>query len=102
MREQRGAVGRIAETIAGTVRRRQRQRPPRVLLYDAGGSPRVVPPGADVHAEMVEVAERLIVLATGTAPDAADADAGDGRAPALDGDGDAPAPPLVGDEGPAA
>jgi hypothetical protein len=86
VREQRGPVGRIADTIGSAVRRRQRDREPRVLLYDAAGDPRVVPPGTDAHAELVEVAERLIDLA-GAAPAeaepsgaAADAEPADGAA----------------------
>jgi hypothetical protein len=65
VREQRGSLSRIADTIAGTVRRRQRDREPRVLLYDATGQPRVVPAGGDAHAELVETAERLVDLAAG-------------------------------------
>lgn len=60
MREQKGPVGRLADTIAGTMRRRQQDREPRVLLYDGAGEPRVIQPGTDAHAELVATAQRLI------------------------------------------
>ena len=71
MKEQRGPVARIADTISGTVRRRQRAREPRVLLYDADGHPRLVAAGSDAHATLVATAERLIDAATAGEPDAA-------------------------------
>jgi hypothetical protein len=43
----------LAEGVATAVRRRQREREPRVLLYSAPGDPRVLAPGA-------KVAERLL------------------------------------------
>jgi hypothetical protein len=66
VRERRGTVGRmtgIAESVAAGVRRRRRDRVPRVVLYDAAGHPRVLPPGAAEHAAIVEVAERLLEAA---------------------------------------
>jgi len=65
VREQRGSIARIADTIAGTVKRRQRDREARVLLYDAAGEPRVVPPGSEAYAELVDTAERLVGLGAG-------------------------------------
>ena len=56
-------AARIAGTIAGGVRRRQEQREPRAVTYDASGEPRVVAPGSDEHAAMIESAERLVELA---------------------------------------
>jgi hypothetical protein len=69
-------MGRIADTISGTMRRRQRDREPRVLLYDASGQPRVVQPGTDAHAGLVKVAQRLVDAAGGPPPE--EAPAGDG------------------------
>lgn len=67
MRERpRGAVARataVAEGVAGAVRRRQREREPRVLLYSAPGEPRVLAPGAKGHDELLDVAERMIAVA---------------------------------------
>jgi hypothetical protein len=80
--QQRGSIGRIADTIAGTMKRRQRDREARVLVYDGGGSPRVVPPGSDAHAELVETAERLVALAGGLdAGEPAEGDAPDSGEP---------------------
>ena len=67
MKEQRGpfarTVGLVADTVAGTVRRRRQGRMPRVLVYDADGHPRVVPPGSAGHERLVELAESLVALA---------------------------------------
>ena len=67
MKEKRGPLGRtvgmVAETVASTVRRRRQDRMPRALVYDAEGHPRVVPPGGEAHAKLVETAESLIALA---------------------------------------
>lgn len=67
MRERpRGAVARataVAEGLAGAVRRRQRERQPRVLLYAAPGEPRLLAPGAKGHDELLAVAERMAELA---------------------------------------
>jgi hypothetical protein len=56
-------AARIAGTIAGGVRRRQQEREPRALVYDASGEPRVVPPGGEAHARLVETAEVLVDIA---------------------------------------
>ncbi|HEX8744342.1 MAG TPA: hypothetical protein VF712_14520 [Thermoleophilaceae bacterium] len=65
MREPRNQFAKIADTIAGTMRRRQRGREPRVLLYGADGRPRTLSPSDDAHPAIVEAAEKLVVLATG-------------------------------------
>ena len=72
MREPRGQFAKIADTITGTMRRRQRDREPRIVVYDASGHPRLVPPEAPGHDrallaadQLVEAAEKLVVLATG-------------------------------------
>ena len=67
MREPRGQLAKIADTITGTMRRRQRDREPRVLLYGADGRPRTLPPAEDAHLEIVEIAEKLVVMAGGRA-----------------------------------
>jgi hypothetical protein len=62
----RGAVARAtaaAEGLAGAVRRRQREREPRVLLYSRPGEPRVLAPGAKGHDELIDLAERMVALA---------------------------------------
>ena len=70
MREPRGQFAKIADTITGSMRRRQRDRAPRVIVYGADLRPRTIQPG-DGHAAIVEVAEKLAVLGAGreeTAP----------------------------------
>jgi hypothetical protein len=78
MKERRGplvrTVGMVAETVAGTVRRRRQGRMPRALVYDAEGHPRLVPPG-EAHDRLVEIAETLVAMAAeerGGEPDPAD------------------------------
>ena len=63
MRQPRGQFAKIADTITGTMRRRQRDREPRVLLYDANGVSRRLPPADDAHAGIVELAGKLVALA---------------------------------------
>ena len=62
MKEQRGQFAKLADTITGTMRRRQRDREPRVLLHGADGRPRRVSPSDDVHPEIVEIAGKLLDL----------------------------------------
>ena len=64
MREPRGQFAKLADTITGTMRRRQRDREPRVLLYGADGRPRMLSPSDDAHPAIVEVAAQLVDLAT--------------------------------------
>jgi hypothetical protein len=56
-------AARIADTITGGVRRRQQDREPRAVLYDADGEPRLVPAGGHAQAELIESAERLVEIA---------------------------------------
>ena len=61
----RGAFGRataVAEGVAAGVRRRQREREPRVMLYTRPGEPRILAPGAKGHDRMLELAERMVAL----------------------------------------
>lgn len=73
MREQKGQFAKLADTITGTMRRRQRDREPRVLLYDADGLSRRVPPDDDAHGEIVDLATRLVEL-TGASAQAQDSE----------------------------
>lgn len=66
MKERRwGALGRatdIAGDVAAAVRRAGRGREPRVLLYDASGYARRLPPDSDAYDEVLAAAERLVEL----------------------------------------
>ena len=71
----KGAIGRataVAEGVAAGVRRRQREREPRVVLYARPGEPRILAPGAKGQDRILEVAERMVALAD-------DADGGGNR-----------------------
>jgi hypothetical protein len=62
----KGAVARataVAEGVASAVRRRQRERGPRVVLYSAPGEPRLLSPGAKGHDDILDIAERMVALA---------------------------------------
>ena len=61
----KGAIGRataVAEGVAAGVRRRQREREPRVVLYTRPGEPRILAPGAKGQDRILEVAEQMIAL----------------------------------------
>jgi hypothetical protein len=64
MREKRkGPLSRaagLAEGMAATVRRMQREREPRVLVYDPAGYARLVQPEARGHDRIMEVAEKMV------------------------------------------
>ena len=64
MREPRNQFEKIADTITGWTNRRQRAREPRVLIYGDDGHPRLVRPDDDEHPAIVEVAQKLVALAT--------------------------------------
>ncbi|HKP91264.1 MAG TPA: hypothetical protein VJT75_14970 [Thermoleophilaceae bacterium] len=53
-------AARIAGTIAGGVRRRQQDRTPRALVYDAAGDARVVAAGSDEQLALIAAAEELV------------------------------------------
>ena len=53
----------MAEGVAAAVRRRQREREPRVALYDASGSAQVLAPAAPGYDDLLELAERMVELA---------------------------------------
>lgn len=64
MREKRkGPISRaagLAEGVAATVRRMQREREPRVLVYDPAGYARLVQPEARGNARIMEIAEQMV------------------------------------------
>jgi hypothetical protein len=55
----------LAEGMAATVRRMQREREPRVLVYDPAGYARLVQPEARGHDHIMDVAERILALVAG-------------------------------------
>ena len=68
MKERRGTVSRLtglAEGVAAAARRRQRDRAPRVLLYDDAGHPTTLRPDDPRFDEVVAAAERMLELAEG-------------------------------------
>jgi hypothetical protein len=55
----------LAEGMAATVRRMQREREPRVLVYDPAGYARLVQPEARGHDHIMDVAERMLAMVAG-------------------------------------
>jgi hypothetical protein len=55
----------LAEGMAATVRRMQREREPRVLVYDPAGDARLVQPEARGHDRIMEVAEQMLTQVAG-------------------------------------
>jgi hypothetical protein len=53
-------VAGAAADVAAAVRRRQRDREPRVILYGPSGAARRVAPQDPAHAELVEAAEEVL------------------------------------------
>lgn len=66
MKEKRkGPIGRaagLAEGFAATVRRMQREREPRVLVYDETGYARLVQPDGRGYEQLLETADRMVLL----------------------------------------
>jgi hypothetical protein len=61
----RGPIGKaagLAEGVAATVRRMQREREPRVLVYDETGYARLVQPDGRGHDRLLAIAERMVEL----------------------------------------
>lgn len=56
-----GAMAGLAEDLVAGMRRRQQEREPRVVVYDAAGHPRVVPEGED-RERILELADELVSL----------------------------------------
>ena len=73
MKEKRkGPISRaagLAEGVAATVRRMQREREPRVLVYDPSGYARLVQPEARGHARTMEIAEQMVARVEGSESD---------------------------------
>jgi hypothetical protein len=66
MRERRkGPIGRAADLAQGfsaTMRRMQREREPRLLVYDETGYARLVQPNGRGYESLLETAERMVAL----------------------------------------
>jgi hypothetical protein len=59
----KGAVARataVAEGMAAAVRRRQREREPRVVFYSAPGEPHLLAPGSKGHDRILDLAEEMV------------------------------------------
>jgi hypothetical protein len=66
--KRKGPISRaagLAEGVAATVRRMQREREPRVLVYDPSGYARLVQPEARGHAHIMEIAEQMVARVEG-------------------------------------
>jgi hypothetical protein len=86
-------AARIAGTIAGGVRRRQQDRTPRALVYDASGEPRVVAAGSEAQVGLIAVAQTLVDAVLGeeaepAASEEVELPAGDDADPPAGDDGD--------------
>jgi hypothetical protein len=55
----------LAEGMANTVRRMQREREPRVLVYDPAGYARRIQPEARGQDRIMDVAEEMLTLVAG-------------------------------------
>lgn len=80
MKERRGTVARLAglaEGVAAAARRRQRDRAPQVMLYDAEGQPRRLEPESATFDQVVSAAEQMLDLGAGW-----DGDRAEGEQPA--------------------
>jgi hypothetical protein len=63
--KRKGPIGRaagLAEGLAATVRRMQREREPRVLVYDETGYARLVQPNGRGYERLLETADQMIEL----------------------------------------
>jgi hypothetical protein len=88
--KRKGPIGRaagLAEGVAATVRRMQREREPRLLVYDETGYARLVQPNGRGYERLLETAEGMVALV-----DQAEAQAKPRRARRADG-GDGTKPP---------
>ena len=74
MKEKRkGPIGRaagLAEGVAATVRRMQREREPRLLVYDETGYARLVQPNGRGYERLQETAEKMVALVSQAEADA--------------------------------
>jgi hypothetical protein len=63
--KRKGPIGRaagLAGGVAATVRRLQREREPRILVYDETGYARLVQPNGRGHERLLGTAERMVAL----------------------------------------
>jgi hypothetical protein len=63
VKEQRkglGRVGGLAESAVAGMKRRQQSRAPRVLVYDAAGQSRALPPESPEQDALLDAAERVL------------------------------------------
>jgi hypothetical protein len=63
--KRKGPISRaagLAGGVAATMRRMQREREPRVLVYDPAGYARLVQPEARGHERIMEVAEEMLAF----------------------------------------
>jgi hypothetical protein len=66
--KRKGPISRaagLAEGVAATVRRMQREREPRVLVYDPAGYARLVQPEARGQARIMDIAEQMVAQVEG-------------------------------------
>jgi hypothetical protein len=56
-------AGGLVDSVAATVRRMQRDREPRALVYDPTGYARLIQPEARGHARILEIAEAMVAQA---------------------------------------
>jgi hypothetical protein len=64
----KGPIGRaadLAEGVAAAVRRMQREREPRVLVYDHSGYARLIQPEGRGHERILEIGEDMVRLVAG-------------------------------------
>jgi len=60
-----GSFGALADEAAATLRRRQADREPKIVIYDDSGRARTLTPGEESRRHLLEAAEELIELAGG-------------------------------------
>jgi hypothetical protein len=63
--KRKGPIGKaagLAEGFAATVRRMQREREPRVLVYDETGYARLVQPEGRGQERLLEISERMVAM----------------------------------------
>jgi hypothetical protein len=63
VKEQRkglGRVGGLAESAMAGMKRRQQSRAPRVVVYDAAGHSRILPPESPEQDALLDAAERVL------------------------------------------
>jgi hypothetical protein len=69
--KRKGPISRaagIAEGVAATVRRMQRDREPRVLMYDSTGYARLLQPEARGYEMALDVSESMVRVVDGLEP----------------------------------